>query len=345
MVKDGRRPSHPFLVDGSPFIFSVVPFVAIVAQLVRAPACGAGGRRFESGLSPHLLLFFLLFWVDLGASYPKVSEKLDLSYGPHPRHVLDVVTSDACRNAPVILFFHGGSWRWGQKDYHREIGRQFAKKGVVFATANYRLHPEVTFPSFPEDAARAASWVRKEIDSHGGDGENLFLMGHSAGAHSACMVALDPVYLAKWKGNLSWIRGVIAMSAPYKFDPEKEFLYRSVFPESLDRNSTMPAYRVGRRDAPPFLLMHGRFDPLIRYELSEAFAGAIRESGGIALNKVYASHGHFSLIRRTTSWHLWPQPLLRDVLEFVEAHGKSVSKEEDPSSASSTQIASPGEDP
>ncbi|MEC9123287.1 MAG: hypothetical protein VX969_04015, partial [Verrucomicrobiota bacterium] len=89
----------------------------------------------------------------------------------------------------------------------------------------------------------------------------------------------------------------------------------------------------------------GRFDPLIRYELSEAFAGAVRESGGIALNKVYASHGHFSLIRRTTSWHLWPQPLLQDVLEFVEAHGKSVSKDEDPPSASSTKIAPPVEDP
>ena len=91
--------------------------------------------------------------------------------------------------------------------------------------------------------------------------------------------------------------------------------------------------------------MHGRFDPLIRYELSEAFASAVRESGGTALKKVYASHGHFSLIRRTTSWHLWPQPLLRDVLEFVESHGKSDSKEEDPPSASSTKIASPGEDP
>ena len=229
MVKDGRRPSHPFLVDGSPFIFSVVPFVAIVAQLVRAPACGAGGRRFESGLSPHLLLFFLLFWVDLGASYPKVSEKLDLSYGPHPRHALDVVTSDACRNAPVILFFHGGSWREAKRTTTaRSEGN--SPRRVVFATANYRLHPEVTFPSFPEDAARAASWVRKEIDSHGGDGENLFLMGHSAGAHSACMVALDPVYLAKWKGIS---RGSAALSRcprPTSSIPKKSFYIGPFFP-------------------------------------------------------------------------------------------------------------------
>ncbi len=292
--------------------------MAIVAQLVRAPACGAGGRRFESGLSPHFLLLLLLFNFQASAAEPKAVEKLNLPYGEHPRQVLDVVTSEACDQGPVILFFHGGSWRWGQKNYHREIGKQFAKKGIVFVTANYRLYPEVCFPAFPQDVARATAWVRKNASTYGGDGKNLFLMGHSAGAHSASLVALDPEYLAAWKGNLSWIRGVIAMSLPYKFDPSKEFLYRDVFPPSVDRNSTMPAYQLGRKDAPPFFLMHGRFDPLIRYELSEEFSKAMNNSGGFAESKVYASHGHFSLIRRTTSWHVWPKPLLTDVLGFVD---------------------------
>ena len=93
---------------------------------------------------------FLLFGA--GADAPRVTEALNLSYGEHERQVLDVVSSEVCRSAPVILFFHGGSWRWGQKDYHREIGKQFARKGIVFVTANYRLYPEVRFPAFPEDA-------------------------------------------------------------------------------------------------------------------------------------------------------------------------------------------------
>jgi acetyl esterase/lipase len=292
--------------------------MAIVAQLVRAPACGAGGRRFESGLSPHFLLLLLLFNFQTSAAEPKVVEKLNLPYGEHARQVLDVVTSEACDQGPVILFFHGGSWRWGRKDYHREIGKQFAKKGIVFVTANYRLYPEVRFPAFPQDVARATAWVRKNASTYGGDGKNLFLMGHSAGAHSASLVALDPDYLADWKGNPNWIRGVIAMSLPYKFDPSKEFLYRDIFPPSVDRNSTMPAYQLGHKDAPPFFLMHGRFDPLIRCELSEEFSEAIKKTGGSVETKIYASHGHFSLIRRTTSWHVWPKPLLTDVLGFVD---------------------------
>jgi acetyl esterase/lipase len=280
--------------------------------LVRAPACGAGGRRFESGLSPHFSLWscllFTFFGFEAGADDTKVIERLNLSYGEHDRQVLDIVSSEACQSAPVILFFHGGSWRWGQKDYHREIGKQFAKKGILFVTANYRLYPEVRFPAFPEDVALAAAWVRKNAQAHGGDGKNLFLMGHSAGAHSACLVGLDPVYLKAQGGDLKWIRGVISMSAPYEFDPGKEFLYRDLFPPSVDRNSTMPAY----------LLMHGRFDPLIRYELCEVFSGALKQAGAIVKSKIYSSHGHFSLIRRTSSWHVWPKPLLCDVVDFVE---------------------------
>ena len=308
-----------FSLTKNPCCLSSSPFMAIVAQLVRAPACGAGGRRFESGLSPHffLLIFLYLFTCKASGVEPKVFEKLNLSYGEHPRQVLDIVTSDACHSGPVVLFFHGGSWRWGQKDYHREIGKQFAKKGILFATANYRLYPEVRFPAFPQDVAQAVAWVRKNAVTYGGDGKNLFLMGHSAGAHSASLVALDPSYLAVWKGNPNWIRGVIAMSVPYKFDPQKEFLYRDLFPSQVDRNSTMPAYLAAQKGAPPFFLMHGRFDPLIRYELSEEFSKAMNGSGGFAESKVYASHGHFSLIRRTTSWHVWPKPLLTDVLGFV----------------------------
>ena len=126
------------------------------------------------------------------------------------------------------------------------------RKGIVFVTANYRLYPEVRFPAFPEGVALASAWVRKNVRAHGGDGNNLFLMGHSAGAHSACLVGLDPVYLKAHGGSLGWIRGVVSMSAPYEFDPGKEFLYRDLFPPSVDRNSTMPAFQVGRSKSPSF---------------------------------------------------------------------------------------------
>ena len=250
-----------FSLTRSPCSLTFVSFVAIVAQLVRAPACGAGGRRFESGLSPHLLLWALLLLgfspFDAGADDPRVTEALNLSYGEHERQVLDVVSSEVCRSAPVILFFHGGSWRWGQKDYHREIGKQFARKGIVFVTSNYRLYPEVRFPAFPEGVALASAWVRKNVRAHGGDGNNLFLMGHSAGAHSACLVGLDPVYLKAHGGSLEWIRGVVSMSAPYEFDPGEGVSLSRPF-SSLRRSQLHHARFSSRPEQSPSFFTYAR---------------------------------------------------------------------------------------
>ena len=63
--------------------------------------------------------------------------------------------------------------------------------------------------------------------------------------------------------------------------------------------------------------MHGFFDPIIRNEQAFQFAEKLKKNGSDAHVKLYKSHGHFSLVRRTTSWHIWPNPLLSDVTNFV----------------------------
>jgi acetyl esterase/lipase len=251
---------------------------------------------------------------------PKALETLNLSYGKHEKQVLDLVHLEGAKDCPVILFFHGGSWRWGRKDYHRAIGKQFAKAGVVFATANYRLYPEVRFPAFPEDAVLAVKWLRDNVAKYGGDPKKIFLMGHSSGAHSMALVGLDESYLKKMGGDFSWIKGVIAMSCPYYFDPSKELLYRDVFDVGRDHKEFMPLNHVDGVNEPPFLVMHGFFDPLVAVERAEAFIKKVRAAGGRVTRKIYSSHGHFSLVRRTTSWHIWPKPFLNDVVGFVHEH-------------------------
>ena len=248
---------------------------------------------------------------------PKTLETLNLSYGKHDKQVLDLVHLEGAKDCPVILFFHGGSWRWGRKDYHRAIGKQFAKAGVVFATANYRLYPEVRFPAFPEDAVLAVKWIRDNVAKYGGNPKKIFLMGHSSGAHSMALVGLDETYLKKVGGDFSWIKGVIAMSCPYYFDPSKEFLYRDVFDVGKDHKEFMPLNHVDGGDEPPILVMHGLFDPLVAVERAEAFIKKVRAVDGKVTRKIYSSHGHFSLVRRTTSWHIWPKPFLNDVVGFV----------------------------
>ena len=68
-----------------------------------------------------------------------------------------------------------------------------------------------------------------------------------------------------------------------------------------------------------FFIMHGLLDPIVRKEQAKRFVKKLKDSGGDAKVKVYASHGHFSLVRRTTSWHVWPKPLLSDIISFIES--------------------------
>ena len=275
-----------------------------------------------------LLAPALFIWGVLNAVpqlFPKsqsVKEHINLPYGSAPKQVLDVVSSGKCKNSPVIVFAHGGSWRWGQKDYHRTIGQQFARSGIVFTTIDYRLYPDVRFPSFPQDVALSVQWVRENISKYGGDRNRIFLMGHSAGAHSVSLVGLDPKYLQELGGGLDWIKGVIPMACPFEFDPSKEFLYRDLFPRDLDVTKLMPMGIPLEGNIPSFFIMQGGLDPIIRNDSALEFARKVEKAGGRAQVKLYRTHGHFSLVRRTTSWHIWPSPLLKDVVSFIESESE-----------------------
>src|SRR3954471_10166956 len=120
----------------------------------------------------------------------------NLSYGKEPRQSLDVYTPCGDpKHAPVVIFFYGGYWQWGSKSDYRFVGQALASKGFIAVLPDYRLYPRVTFPAFVEDGAQAVRWTRDHIARYGGDPNRLYLMGHSAGAHTAALLAVDPHYL------------------------------------------------------------------------------------------------------------------------------------------------------
>ena len=110
------------------------------------------------------------------------------TYGTHPRHKLDIYkptakehVNQASDRGPIILFLYGGGWRDGRREMYQFIGSAFAKRGFTTIIPDYRTFPEVSFPGFIEDAARAYHWVWKNLAID----RPIIVMGHSAGAHSA----------------------------------------------------------------------------------------------------------------------------------------------------------------
>ena len=101
------------------------------------------------------------------------------------------------RRGPLVVFWHGGRWSFGDKADYRFVGAALAELGYVAVLPNYRHYPEVKMPGFMDDAARAAPvGGRRTPASSARIAKRLYLMGHSAGAHLAALVTLDPRYFA-----------------------------------------------------------------------------------------------------------------------------------------------------
>jgi acetyl esterase/lipase len=120
----------------------------------------------------------------------------DIGFGRHGLTLEVWAPKKGPEPAPVIVFFYGGSWNSGFREGYGFLGRALAAQGYVVVLPDYRKVPEVRFPRFVEDAAAAVAWTHANIGNHGGDPGRIAVSGHSAGAHIAAMLALDPKWLA-----------------------------------------------------------------------------------------------------------------------------------------------------
>ena len=97
----------------------------------------------------------------------------------------------AAPERPVLVYVHGGAMFRGDK---RNVGAKpafFCNRGWVLVSLNYRLSPAVAHPAHVEDAAAAVAWVTRNIQRYGGDPSRMALVGHSAGALIAALLATD----------------------------------------------------------------------------------------------------------------------------------------------------------
>ncbi|WP_366657391.1 alpha/beta hydrolase [Fodinicurvata sp. EGI_FJ10296] len=222
-------------------------------------------------------------------------------YGEGPRRQLDVYAPDDAHDAPVVVFFYGGSWRNGERAHYRFVGDTLARRGIVTVIPDYRVYPEVRFPAFVEDGAEAVRWAGSNIALYGGDPDRLVLVGHSAGAHIAALLALDPNYLYGEHLNengapASPVRGVVGMAGPYGFDLLTLESTRPIFePAAGEPELAIPVSHV-TENAPPMVLLHGEADETVAPENTAELADALR-NGGVGVQTItYPGVGHIRLL-------------------------------------------------
>ena len=247
-----------------------------------------------------------------------VTAEPDLAYGRHERQRLDIYRPMAAEApAPVIVFLYGGAWRTGSRTMYRFLAAPLARRGHVVVVPDYRLYPEARFPDFLRDAAAATAWVRQRIDRFGGDPGRIILVGHSAGAHMALMLTLDPA----WLGEVGMdpdrdMAGTVGLAGPYDFLPTADPQLRAVFPGPAAISQPIGFARAG---APPVLLLHGRDDRVVRAEQTLRMAAALRSAGGAVRDRVYDGVGHATLVGAVAGPLRWFAPVLEDIDGFARA--------------------------
>ena len=240
----------------------------------------------------------------------------DLAYGHAPRQRLDVYAPRAAcgRPRPVVVFFYGGSWNSGTRAGYAFVGRALAARGFVTVVPDYRLVPDVHYPAFVEDGAAAVRWAISHADAYCGDGGSVVLMGHSAGAYIAAMLAVDP----RWLGaSRPAVKGLVGLAGPYDFAPFDVAASRAAFGQSPDPAATQPVTWAGAGD-PPALLLYGSDDTVVRPRNSQALAAKLR-SGGVAVDeRAYAKLGHIGILLALARPFRGRAPVLDDVAGFVQ---------------------------
>ncbi len=234
-----------------------------------------------------------------GYTAPRIDR--DRTYGDDPRHRLDVHTGDVQgAGAPVFVFVHGGGFVRGDKHIpgtpqYDLVGAWAVRHGWVGVTMTYRLAPDHTWPSGPQDVAAAVRWLRQNIAGYGGDPDKIVVAGNSAGAvHVASFAAgqggADPASAA----GAALLSGIYEIGAPRPGEPEHAYYGPNPGPEV----SSLP----GLLQTPvPLLFSVAERDPGFFHAAAARVVSAWLDRHGTMPDLVWVEgHNHMSTIGSLT---------------------------------------------
>ncbi len=276
---------------------------------------------------PHCLSFLLLAAAVTACSPRAFAERIVLQggapaeggipYGVSPQQVLDVYRPGASRTAaPVVVFLYGGRWSSGTRRDYKALAHAFTGRGWIVVVPDYRLYPDVKFPGWVEDGARAIRWTFDNAARLGGDTSRVSVVGHSAGGHTAALLALDERYLRTAGVTPGSMRAFVSIAGPVETtwtDPD----IQALMGPREGWAATYPATFIDGTER-PVLFLHGSDDRTVSYLNSMRLAERIRARGGCTAVRIYDGIGHVPIILAAMFPSLAGAPVLNDVIRFIQ---------------------------
>jgi acetyl esterase/lipase len=248
--------------------------------------------------------------------------RLGLAYGDHPRQRLDVYVPGGPPPAagwPGVLFFYGGSWNDGERGDYRFVGEALAERGMLAAVADYRLYPQVRYPDFLHDSAQALAWWFAQAPGLGADPARLHVMGHSAGAYNAAMLAIDGRWLRAAGSTPRRLAGWIGLAGPYDFLPIRNPEVQPVFMHPHYPPDSQVFAHIDSSSSRALLLAAADDDLVDPQRNTVGLAERLRANGVAVTSRLYPRVNHLTLVAALARPLRWLAPVLDDVSGFVAA--------------------------
>jgi acetyl esterase/lipase len=264
----------------------------------------------------------LSLFATLAPKDPAQKSARNVAFGPDAHQRLDVYAPRRANGEaafPVAVFFYGGSWDTGRRQDYNWVGQALASRGFVTVVADYGLYPAVRYPGFIEDGALAVRWAQDHAREYGGDPDSIVLVGHSAGAYNAAMVALDTRYLKAAGVDPKHIKALAGLSGPYDFLPLTDPIAQRTFGEAKDLPGTQPTAFV-TKDSPPAFLATGDADTMVFPKNTVKLAAKYRAAGAEVEEKHYAGVDHVNMVLAISRMFRGRAPVLEEMTAFLHAH-------------------------
>ena len=231
---------------------------------------------------------------------------------------LDIYRPKDATNAPVVVFYYGGRWEFGNREDYRWFAEALARNGFVAILPDYRKYPQVKLDGFMTDAANALAWSFEHAAEYGGDLDQLFVMGHSAGAHLALMLATNAQWMASHQIEPTRLAGAIGLAGPYNFLPLTADDMIGMFGSTPEQQARSQPINFVDGDEPPMLLLHGSADNTVWPKNSTTLAQAVKAKGGRAEVITYPDVTHSGILLSVSPTFRGKASALEDSVRFIK---------------------------
>ncbi|HEY7771973.1 MAG TPA: alpha/beta hydrolase [Marinagarivorans sp.] len=219
----------------------------------------------------------------------------------------------------TIIFIYGGSWRSGNKELYGFLADGLGKYGYDVVIPSYRLYPNAAYPEFVQDVADFMQWYADNAQAFNLSLDNLYLMGHSAGAYNAAMYLTDPSYAKP----LSY-QAFIGLAGPYDFFlPTEDPKYIPIFTENGPFNvpNSMPAHQPGNNLAKIVkraLLLHGKDDTIVTPKNIASFGQYLTDKNVAVQTRIYDDVDHKQLVSAVNNVPFVSHNIRDEIIAFIE---------------------------